>query len=67
MTVEKMEPGGYISCCWLIDGRVAHGMFRSEMVTRCAPASASSDYTRQTLCISGVSKAAGNTPSAARR
>ena len=32
MTVEKMEPDGYVSCSWLIDGRVARGMFRAVMV-----------------------------------
>ncbi len=38
MTVEKMEPDGYVSCSWLIDGRIARGMFRAEMVARCAHA-----------------------------
>lgn len=36
MTVEKMEPDGYVSCSWVDDGRVARGMFRAEMVARWA-------------------------------
>ena len=37
MTVEKVEPDGYLSCAWIFDGEIVYGLFRSEMIVKFPP------------------------------
>ncbi len=49
MTVERVEPDGYLSCAWIFDGEIVYGLFRSEMIVKYPPMRAPRAFVRRDL------------------